>query len=209
MPAILHRVRRFIRQHDLMRADTRVVCALSGGPDSVALARLLAALDNRRELQFVGIVHVNHQLRSTADRDEQFCRDLASQLGRSIVVHRADVAARAARGAQSIEAAAHDVRYAAYAEARTDFGADVVAVGHTRDDQAETFLLRMIRGAGPKGLAGMHPRHGDVVRPLLDCARGELRAWLATQPRPCSEPAEGFVEDETNADVTVPRNAIR
>jgi tRNA(Ile)-lysidine synthase len=209
MPAILHRVRRFIRQHDLMRSDTRVVSALSGGSDSVALARLLAALHDRGELDFVGLVHINHQLRPAADRDEEFCRALAAQLGRPMVVHRADVAVRAARDAQSIEAAAHDARYAAYDQARAQFEADVVALGHTRDDQAETFLLRLIRGAGPKGLGGMHPRRGTVVRPLLDCAREELRAWLATQPRLCPEPVEGFVEDETNADVTIPRNAIR
>src|SRR5581483_925670 len=202
MPAILSRVRRFIRQHDLMQSATRVVCALSGGSDSVALAYVLDALHDAGELQWVGVTHLNHQLRATSDRDEAFCRALADGLRRPILVAREDVAARAARDARSIETAAHDARYALFARARTHFAADLVALGHTRDDQAETFLLRLLRGAGPRGLAAMYPRHGDVVRPLLDCARGELRDWLHAR-------GVAFVEDETNADGTIPRNRIR
>jgi tRNA(Ile)-lysidine synthase len=200
MPAILQRVRRFIRQHDLMRPDTRVVCALSGGSDSVSLARILAALHDAGDVQFVGLVHVNHQLRPTSARDEQFCRDFARALERPILVERVDVAAQAAAAGRSLETAAHDARYAAYATARSHFDAATIALGHTRDDQAETFLLRLLRGAGPKGLAAMHPRHGDIVRPLLDCSRVELRDSLGRQM---------YVDDESNADTSIPRNAVR
>jgi tRNA(Ile)-lysidine synthase len=203
---LIAKVRRFIRQHDLMRPDTRAVCALSGGSDSVALARILAALHDSGDVQFVGLVHINHQLRPTAARDEQFCRDLARALDRPILVERIDVAARASAAGQSLETAAHDARYAAYATARGHFDAAAVALGHTRDDQAETFLLRLLRGAGPKGLAAMHPRHGDIIRPLLDCTRAELRESLAGA-RP--ELVEGYVDDESNADTSIPRNAIR
>ena len=197
---LLPRVRRFVRRHDLIRPDTRVVCALSGGSDSVALAGLLDELHRRGEMQFVALAHLNHQLRQTAGRDERFCRELAARLARPVIVEREDVAARAKRGGCSLEVAAHDARYAFFARARAGVGADVVALGHTRDDQAETFLLRLLRGAGPRGLAGMHPRRGDIVRPLLDCARDELRAFAGTW---------GFVEDETNADLTIPRNRVR
>ena len=185
-----------------MRSGTRVVCALSGGSDSAALACILGELHEAGELQFVGIAHLNHQLRASADRDERFCRELADRLARPVRVERADIRARAAAQRRSLEVAAHDERYEMFARARTHFAADVVALGHTRDDQAETFLLRLLRGAGPRGLAGIHPRHGDVVRPLLDCRRDELRDYLAERDVP-------FVEDETNVDRAIPRNRIR
>src|SRR4029077_8841320 len=89
-----------------------------------------------------------------------------------------------------------------FARARIAAGADVVALGHTRDDQAETVLLRLTRGAGSRGLAGMHPKNGLIVRPLLGCRRQELRAWLAERSQP-------FVEDESNQDVSIPRNRVR
>src|SRR5262249_19528806 len=117
MPALLQHVRQFVRQHDLMRPGTRVVCAVSGGSDSVALAHLLATLDAAGEATFAGCAHLNHQLRATADRDEQFCRELADRLNRPILVAREDVAARARRQEQSLESAAHEVRYEFYARA--------------------------------------------------------------------------------------------
>src|SRR4029077_13370163 len=89
-----------------------------------------------------------------------------------------------------------------FARARIAAGADVVALGHTRDDQAETVLLRLTRGAGSRGLAGMHPKNGLIVRPLLGCRRQELRAWLSERSQP-------FVEDESNQDVSIPRNRVR
>ena len=197
---LLQRVRRFVRQHDLIRPGTRVVCALSGGSDSVALAHILAELDAANEAKLVGFVHLNHQLRATADRDEQFCRELAEQLHRPLTVDREDVAARARTDRQSIEVAARSARYAAFARAQAQLDADVLALGHTKDDQAETFLLRMIRGAGPRGLASMYPRNGDIIRPLLECTRAELRDYLGSHP---------FVEDETNDDLAIPRNRVR
>jgi tRNA(Ile)-lysidine synthase len=205
---MIEKVREFLRRHALIQSDTRVVCALSGGSDSVALAHMLAELDAVGELQFAGFVHLNHRLRDAAAADERFCRALADGFGRPIVVERADVAGRARRERRSIESAAHAARYESFERARTELRADVVAVGHTRDDQAETFLLRLVRGAGPRGLAGMYPRNGSIVRPLLTCRRRELRDWLAMRR------AEGrrfteFVEDASNRDLTIPRNRVR
>jgi tRNA(Ile)-lysidine synthase len=208
MPALLSHVRRFIRQHDLARSDSRVVCALSGGSDSVALAHILNELDSAGDLRLAGFVHLNHQLRAAAADDERFCRGLADALGKPIVVERADVGARARRERRSIEAAAHFARYESFDRARTALDADVVAVGHTRDDQAETFLLRLFRGAGPRGLAGMYPRNGSIVRPLLSCRRQELRDWLDVR-RAQGDRFAAFVEDESNRDLTIPRNRLR
>ena len=195
-------VRRFIAQHDLIPRGSRVVAAVSGGSDSMALAHILRELAEAGTLTLAGLAHVNHQLRPTADRDEAFVRDVAASFGVAFFADRDDVAARARRERSSIEAAARDARYEALARARVAAGADLIALGHTRDDQAETVLLRLIRGAGPRGLAGMHPRRGAVVRPLLTCRRSELRAWLSAR-------GAAFVEDETNADVSIPRNRVR
>jgi len=195
-------VRAFIRQHDLIHPGLRVLAAVSGGSDSTALAHFLHALAGAGELTLAGIVHFNHQLRDSADRDERFVRDLAASLGVDCIVDREDVAARARRQKRSLEDAARTARHAAFERARLAGDADRVALGHTRDDQAETVLLRLVRGAGPRGLAGMHPRNGAIVRPLLGCRRSELRAWLDARDL-------RFVEDETNADVSIPRNRVR
>jgi tRNA(Ile)-lysidine synthetase-like protein len=200
--SLIARVRAFVAEHDLLRPDTRVVAAVSGGSDSMALALVLAELERRREVRLAGLVHVNHQLRPSADADEQFVHGVAADLGKPIVSHRVDVRQRARDERRSIEAAARAARLDAFERARLELGADAIAVGHTKDDQAETVLLRLIRGAGPRGLSGMHPRTGTVVRPLLDCRRADLRDWLLAR-------GARFVDDETNADVSIPRNRVR
>jgi tRNA(Ile)-lysidine synthase len=196
------RVRRTIRQHDLAGPSTRVVIALSGGSDSVALAYLLTDLAGAGELNLVGAAHFNHQLRSEADRDERFCTGVAAGLRLPFVAEREGVAARASRDRTSIETAAREARHEFFERAAVHFGADVVALGHTRDDQAETFLLRLLRGAGVRGLASMHPRRGRIVRPLLDCRRADLRAFLGAR-------GISWVDDTSNDDPRIPRNRIR
>ena len=156
----------------------------------------------QRTLRLAGLAHFNHQLRPSSDADERFCGQVAAGLGLSLVAGRADVRAIARRERRSMEDAAREARHGFLERARMELAADVIALGHTRDDQAETFLLRLLRGAGAKGLAGMHPRSGAVVRPLLDCRRAELCAYLeGRQIR--------YVTDESNADVSIPRNRVR
>jgi tRNA(Ile)-lysidine synthase len=202
MTPLLERVRRFIGRHNLAGPDTRMLVALSGGSDSVALTYILRDLQTTRDLCVVGLAHFNHQLRAAADDDERFCAHLAETLGWPMCVEREDVAALARREHLSIEVAARSARHAFLERARIHLKADVLAVAHTRDDQAETFLLRLVRGAGPRGLAAVHPRNGAVVRPLLCCRRRELRAYLAAEQ-------VAYVEDESNTDVSIPRNRVR
>jgi tRNA(Ile)-lysidine synthase len=199
---LLERVRQTIRDHDLAGPGTRVVIGLSGGSDSLALACLLRELNRTRELTVVGLAHFNHQLRAAADDEERFCAEFAASLGWAFLADRGDVAALAARERRSLEDAAHGARHAFLEQARLHFGADVVARGHTRDDQAETFLLRLLRGAGSRGLAAMHPRHGCIVRPVLACRRADLRALLTAR-------GIAFVHDTSNEDVGIPRNRVR
>jgi tRNA(Ile)-lysidine synthase len=200
--ALHQRVRRTIERHGLCPPGTRVLIGLSGGSDSVALLFLLRELAENGNFTLAGLAHLNHRLRPTADRDEAFCRDLAARVGLRIVVHIEDVKRYAHVRNLSIEDAARRIRYDFMEQAADALGADRIAVGHTQDDQAETFLLKLIRGAGLTGLAGIHPRRGRVVRPLLDISRADLRRDLAGR-------GERWIDDESNDDLENPRNRIR
>ena len=202
-PSFLHeRVLRLIRRERLVPPGRRVLAALSGGADSVALTLLLRELAKEAGFVLVGVAHLNHRLREAADADEQFCRELAASLALPIDVERVDVGQAARRGRISLEDAGHRERYAFFRRAAARLRADRVATGHHRDDQAETCLMRLIRGAGPDGLAGIRPRAGCVVRPLLHVSRSELRTYLAGRGQP-------FREDETNRDPAFTRNRVR
>jgi tRNA(Ile)-lysidine synthase len=179
-----------------------VLVGLSGGSDSVALLCALLDLARTSDFEVAGVAHYNHQLRETAARDEAFCRDLAASLGLTIVVEAGEVEAHAAAQKLSIEDAARRLRYDFLHRAAATLSATCIAVGHTLDDQAETVLLKLVRGAGPGGLGGVYPRKGMVVRPVLETSRDELRGWLASRGQP-------WMDDETNADVSNPRNRIR
>jgi tRNA(Ile)-lysidine synthase len=199
---LIQQVRRTIRRYDLLPAGSRVLVGLSGGSDSVALTRILLELADHGGFTVVGLAHLNHGLRATAARDEAFCSEFARRVGLPIAVDRAPVRDYAAAEALSIEDAARRLRYAFLERAAAEMGADRIAVGHTQDDQAETFLLKLMRGAGLRGLGGIYPQRGAVIRPLLDVTRDELRAYLSSR-------AETWIEDETNEDLGNPRNRIR
>jgi len=196
------RVRRTIERHGLAPPGTRVLVGLSGGSDSVALLFLLRELAENGNFGVAGLAHLNHRLRPTADRDEAFCRDLACRVGLRIVVQTEDVQVCARVRNLSVEDAARRIRYDFLEQAAKALSADRIAVGHTQDDQAETFLLKLIRGAGLTGLAGIHPQRGRVIRPLLDVSRADLRRYLAQR-------GERWIDDESNDDLGNPRNRIR
>ena len=175
---------------------------LSGGSDSVALTLLLQELAEQESFSIVSLAHLNHRLRCTATRDEQFCRDFARRLGIPIAVESIDVGSYAQSQRLSVEDAARRIRYDFFHRASEPVSADRIAVGHTRDDQAETFLLKLVRGAGLTGLGGIYPRRDSVIRPLIEVGRADLRRYLESR-------GQGWVEDETNEDLENPRNRIR
>ncbi|MEO7274404.1 MAG: tRNA lysidine(34) synthetase TilS [Vicinamibacterales bacterium] len=191
-----------MRTYGLWPRGGRVIVALSGGPDSTALLHVLAELRSAGDVEIAGIAHLNHGLRAAADEDERFCRTLAADVGAPIHVERIDVRELAGRWRTSIEDAGRRARYAWFEQVGDELGAAAIATGHTRDDQAETFLLQLIRGAGPRGLAGIAPRRGRVCRPLIEVRRDELRSYLEAN-------GLAFQEDESNRDLAFTRNRVR
>jgi len=202
LSALLQNIRRSIRRYDLLPQGSAVVIGLSGGSDSVALTLILRELARYGGFSIAALAHLNHRIRPGAASDEAFCRAFAGRCELPIQVETVDVPVFAATQHMSLEDAARRVRYDFLRRTAQRVGADVVAVGHTRDDQAETVLLKLARGAGLTGLGGIYPRRDEVIRPLIDVPRADLRAYLREQ-------GESWVEDETNADLTNPRNRVR
>ncbi len=200
---LIARTRRYAAQHSLWSVETRVIAAVSGGSDSVALFSLLQQIAARGDFCLAGLAHLHHHLRGeAADGDAEFCRALAARAGVPAIVGDADVPALSQRDGVSFEVAGRDARQRFYVDAQAALGAACVAVAHTRDDQAETVLLRLVRGAGPAGLSGIAPRRDHLVRPLLEVSRAELRAYLSNMGEP-------WRDDATNTDCAIPRNRIR
>jgi tRNA(Ile)-lysidine synthase len=203
MSPLTHRVNRAIRSGSLWADDDRIAVALSGGADSVALTLLLAELASRSDWTLAGLIHVHHGLRGhDADADEDFCRELAERLQLPIDVVTVDVRTAMAESRRSLEATARTLRYEAFEAAADRLRATVVVTGHTADDQAETVLLRLLRGAASRGVSAIRPRRGRYARPMLAIGRKELRVWLAGQ-------GHAWREDQSNADPSVPRNRLR
>lgn len=204
-----------LRRHRLVAAGERVGVAVSGGADSVALLRALIEL--APELGIVPVVlHLNHRLRGEAsDGDAAFVAELAKRLGVAAVIEIEDIAARAAEDRLSLEAAGRRARYAFFLRAAVAQRLDAVATAHTRDDQAETVLLRLIRGAGTSGLsairrsfslAALAPEDTEcgtrLIRPMLGISRGEVEEYLVSL-------GQDFRQDASNASAEFLRNRIR
>ncbi len=209
MLPLAQKVLTYIRRQGLLKAGDRAGVAVSGGADSVALLRIL--LELRRELGCVlAVLHFNHELRGPdSDADEQFVIGLAEQHGLEVICDRADVRAYSAKQRLSLEAAARTLRYQFFERILSDAKVSRIATAHTRDDQAETVLLRMTRGAGTRGLAGIYPElrrlsesSGGIVRPLLRIRRNEIEGYLG-------ELHQAWREDESNRDLKHARNRIR
>lgn len=199
----------YIRQHALLRAGDRLGAAVSGGADSVALLRLL--LELRAELGIVlSAVHYHHGIRGAeADADAAFVAALAREHGLELHSAAGDVPGHARARGLSLEAAARELRYQFFRDLLRCGALTRVATGHTLDDQAETVLLRLIRGTGMRGLAGIHPRHtgegpadAAIVRPLLATRRRDLEDYLRAL-------GQTWREDRSNLDLARTRNRVR
>jgi tRNA(Ile)-lysidine synthase len=210
---LAHSVLQYIRQTGLLRAGERVGIAVSGGADSVALLRI--ALEIREELGIVlSLAHFNHKIRGAeSDHDEQFVRQLAAQHALSFHSASGDAKTHAKSNKLSLETSARRLRYEFFKRLLSSDDVSRIATAHTLDDQAETVLLKLVRGAGTRGLAGIYPRvsvqhsaintqQSAIVRPLLATRRLEVEAYL-------QEIKQNWREDASNRDLQHTRNRIR
>lgn len=190
------RVLATLRRRGLLAATDRVLVGLSAGPDSTALVAALAELRDAGHLASVAALHVDHGLRAGGGEDAAAAKGTCERFGVAFESVRVVV------GGGNVQAQARRARYAALRAAATRAGANRIATGHTRSDQAETVLLRLLRGAGARGLGGIPPKRGAIVRPLIDRARGEGLAYLG-------ELGLAWREDPSNATPRFARNRIR
>lgn len=200
---IEHKIEARIRRHGMIRTGDRVIAAVSGGADSVVLLHVLHRLRGKLDMELVA-AHLDHGLRGVEGKeDAAFVMDYAASLGLPCVAERADVAAYCRKNGCSVEQGAREVRYGFLRRVLLKQDADSVATGHTADDQAETVLMRILRGTGSSGLSAIRPvRDGWIIRPLLDVTAGEIAAYARMHGLSCRT-------DRTNEDQDVFRNRIR
>jgi len=206
------KIRDTIKDNELIKEGDRVLLALSGGPDSMCLLHILNDLQHMLKFE-LGALHLNHMIRGKeADADEAFLIEHCRQLGIKLYVEKVDVLSLSRERGRSLEETGRDVRYeklrAKLRENNTDSNAapedlyDKIAVAHNKNDQAETVLMRIIRGTGVKGLCGMDYKKDDIIRPLLDTGRPEIEAYCkanSLKPR----------FDKTNGETEYTRNKVR
>lgn len=195
---LLQQVERTICTHNLLQTTEKVLVALSGGADSVAMLLVLRRLGYRVEA-----LHCNFHLREEeSNRDEHFVRQLCEKEGIKLFVRHFDTLAFSRKQKISIEMAARDLRYAWFEEMRRERNASCISVAHHQQDQAETLLLNLLRGSGIRGLAGIHYRNGHIIRPLLDINKEQITHFL-------KECQQDWMEDSTNQERDALRNRIR
>lgn len=195
---IKQQVSQYIEKKQLFRPEDRILVALSGGADSVALLRILLSLGYACEA-----AHCNFHLRAEeSDRDEAFTRNLCQELQVSLHIRHFNTVEHAEKRKISIEMAARELRYQWFDEIKKETGAIAIAVAHHQDDSAETLLLNLIRGTGINGLLGIRPKNDNIVRPLLCTTRQELILYL-------ERIGQKYVTDSTNLQDEFTRNKIR
>lgn len=190
---MLNKMRKFLREYPMVQPGDRIICALSGGADSVAMAFAFYLLKDELEIQLEA-AHFNHHLRGEeSDRDEDFVRSFCDRYDIALHVGSGEIKP----GKKGLEAAARDARYAFLGSLEGK-----IATAHTADDNAETVLLHLIRGTGLKGLGGITPIHGNVIRPLLTVTRQDVEDFL-------EEWCLSHIEDSSNGTDAFLRNRIR
>jgi tRNA(Ile)-lysidine synthase len=195
---MLSKVKDYIKKHNLLNSNDLYLVALSGGADSVALLLLLDEMGCQ-----LHAVHCNFRLRGEeSDRDERFCEQLCQQ--KNIPFHRIhfDTMTYAETHQVSVEMAARELRYRYFEQLRKDIGAAGVCVAHHRDDTVETVILNLVRGTGLRGLTGIQPKNGNILRPLLGVSRAEIEEYLRKK-------GQEYVTDHTNLETDVLRNKVR
>ena len=190
---------KFTKIQNLIPVNSHVLIGISGGEDSVVLTHLFKRISHQFNYQ-ITLAHINHCLRKNAKNDETFVRGLADEWGLDVKV--IDLKPRLRKSNKSPEAWARFYRYEALERIRTKTKADYVLTGHHRSDQAETILMRLVQGTGGKGFKGIHKKINKIIRPLLSFSKKEIKEYSEFHDLK-------YIDDETNSDISIPRNFIR
>lgn len=202
MKRIEQQTLKFIDEQKLIKPSEKILVALSGGPDSVFLLRLLAKFKNRFKIE-LGAVHVNHQLRKhSADEDERFCEELCASLKIPLFIVSKNVKQYSVKNKLSIEEAARVVRYAVFNKIVELNSFDKIATAHNLSDNTETVLLNLVKGTGLKGIAGIPVSRDNIIRPLISVSKADIIEYLDNERIP-------FRIDESNNENVYERNFLR
>lgn len=184
-----------IQRHAMLQQGDIVLVGLSGGPDSICLLHLLRGIREGLNLT-LHAVYVNHNLRpDEVPAEITFCEKTCRELRINFIVKSVDVAGHQKNQALSRQEAARDLRYKAFDEAAYEIGASKIALAHNADDQAETIFMRLIRGSGPRGLAGIPPKRGRIIRPLIETERSLIEQFLVTEDLPSVTDSSNLKQD--------------
>lgn len=201
---LLQRVINTIKKYSMLTEGNGVLIGLSGGPDSVCLTIILDKLRDNFNLS-LSAIYINHGLRQEENkREESFCRTLCDRLNMKFYTESVNVKEYARLKGLNIQEAGRELRYRVFKRYSEEIKAKRIALGHNADDQAETMIMRLLRGAGRKGLSGIPPVRGNIIRPFIEIQRGEIENFL-TQQKP---PVE-FLIDSSNLRTDYLRNWIR
>lgn len=202
MTSLVLKIKKTLVDHKMIEPGDIILLGVSGGPDSIAMLHGLIEL--RQELGIeLAIAHLNHSARGAeSDRDARFVKDLGGTLQIKTLIEKKDVAAEQATSKNSFQETARDIRLEFLQGAMNQIGANKIALGHTSDDQAETVLMNLLRGSGPKGVGGMNPVRLPYIRPLFYCSRAEVVGYLNEREIP-------YCEDSSNEKTDYLRNRIR
>jgi tRNA(Ile)-lysidine synthase len=195
------KVLNFSDRKDLIRKNDKILIALSGGPDSVFLLNLLNKFKKRFKIS-IGAFHLDHSLRKNSKKDAQFCKDICVELGIDFYTERKNVKQFAEKNKYSIEEAGRIIRYDELAKAADENGYNKIATAHIAGDNAETILLNLIKGTGIKGISGIPPKRGKIIRPLLCLTKDEILIYL-------NEHRIKYLLDKTNLQSDFERNFLR
>lgn len=198
---LIDKVHSYIQQHSLIQHNDTIIIGLSGGPDSVFLLQVLNALKQDYKLILIA-AHLNHEWRADAENDAVFCQQLAHHLNVQFVTAKASTITLARESNGSQEEHGRLLRRQFFEQCAQEYHADKIALAHHRDDQYETFFIRLLRGASLSGLVGMRPQHGLYIRPLLNISKMDIMEYLHHNHI-------AYLTDPTNIQDTYLRNCIR
>jgi tRNA(Ile)-lysidine synthase len=199
---LFQKAKETIKKYVMLSGKERVLVGLSGGPDSVCLLHVLKNLNEEFRLD-LSVLYVDHGLRpEEAFEEKEFCKNLCAKLNLPFLTKSIDVQSYAKKNKLNKQEAARELRYRVFDDTAHEINADKIALGHTADDQAETLIMRLLRGSGPTGLSGIPPVRGKFIRPLIRIQRKEIKQYL-------EEEEIDFIVDSSNLKKDYLRNTIR